>query len=45
MVPGEACAEHSERSNRDRKIMLSVQESAEAIVLGNREGPNQCKPE
>ena len=47
MVPGEICMERSERSNRGykRKAALSMQKSAEAIVLGNREGPNQCKPE
>ena len=47
MVPGEICTERSERSNRDhtRKVALNVQKSAEAIVPGNREGPNQCQPE
>ena len=47
MVPGEICMERSERSNRShiRKTALNMQKSAEAIVLGNREGPNQCKPE
>ena len=46
-VPGEICMERSERSNRGhiRKTALNMQKSAEAIVLGNREGPNQCKPE
>ncbi|MBR6862095.1 MAG: hypothetical protein IKM73_12315 [Acidaminococcaceae bacterium] len=47
VVPGEICMERSERSNRGhtRKAALSMQKSAEAIVPGNREGPNQCKPE
>ena len=47
MVPGEVCMERTERSNRGhtRKAALNMQKSAEAIVLGNREGPNQCKPE
>ena len=47
MVPGEVCTERSERSNRGhtRKAVLNVQKSAEAIVPGNREGANQCKPE
>ena len=46
-VPGEICMERSERSNRGhiRKTALNMQKSAEAIVPGNREGPNQCKPE
>ena len=37
----------SERSNRGhiKKTALNVQKSAEAIVPGDREGPNQCKPE
>ena len=47
MVPGEICMERSERGNRGytRKAALNMQKSAEAIVPGNREGPNQCKPE
>ena len=47
MVPGEICMECSEKGNRGhiRKTALNVQKSAEAIVLDNREGPNQCKPE
>ena len=36
VVPGETCAERSERSNRGhtRKATLNAQESAEAIVPG-----------
>jgi hypothetical protein len=47
VVPGESCMERPERSNRGhiRKTALNMQKSAEAIVPGNREGPNQCKPE
>ena len=47
MVPGEICMGRPERGNRDniRKAALNMQKSAEAIVPGNREGPNQCKPE
>ena len=47
MVPGEICMERPERSNRGyiRKTALNMQKSAEALVLGNREGPNQYKPE
>ena len=32
MVPGEICAERSERSNRHHEMALSAQKSAEAIV-------------
>ena len=32
VVPGEICAERSERSNRHHEVMLSAQKSAEAIV-------------
>ncbi len=32
MVPGETCAERSERGNRNREVTLNAQESAEAIV-------------
>ena len=32
VVPGEICAERSERSNCHRKVALSAQKSAEAIV-------------
>jgi hypothetical protein len=32
VVPGETCAERSERSKHYRKAVLSAQESAEAIV-------------
>ena len=47
MVPGEAYAERAERRNHGhiKKAVLNVQESAEAVVPGNREGPNQCRPE
>ena len=47
VVPGEICMGRPERGNRDhiRKAALNMQKSAEAIVPGNREGPNQCKPE
>ncbi len=34
VVPGEICAERSERSNGYRKVALSAQKSAEAIVAG-----------
>ena len=33
MVPGEICAECSERSNHHHEMMLSAQKSAEAIVV------------
>ena len=36
MVPGEVCAERSERGKRGRKATLSVQKSAEAIVAERR---------
>ena len=36
MVPGEICAERSERSNCHRKVTLSAQKSAEAIVAEKR---------
>ena len=47
VVPGEVCMERTERGKRGhiRKAALNMQKSAEAIVPGNREGPNQCKPE
>ena len=47
MVPGENCMERSERGNRGhtRNAALNMQKSAEAIVPGNREGPNQHRPE
>jgi hypothetical protein len=47
VVPGEICMERSEGSNRGhiRKTALNVQKSAEAIVPGDREGPNQHRPE
>ena len=32
VVPGEICAESSEKSNHHQKVMLSAQKSAEAIV-------------
>ena len=32
VVPGEICAERSERSNRHQEMTLNVQKSAEAIV-------------
>ena len=32
MVPGEACVVSPERGNRNRKVALNAQESAEAIV-------------
>ena len=32
VVPGEICAERSERSNRHHEMALSAQKSAEAIV-------------
>ena len=37
----------TERGNRGhtRKAALNMQKSAEAIVPGNREGPNQYRPE
>ena len=36
MVPGEICAVRSERSNCHRKVALSAQKSAEAIVAEKR---------
>ena len=36
MVPGEICAERSERSNRHHEKTLSAQKSAEAIVAERR---------
>ena len=45
MVPGEVCRERFERGNHHRKVMLSLQKSAEAIVLQKQEGPNQHSPE
>ena len=36
VVPGEICAECSERSNCHRKVTLSAQKSAEAIVAKRR---------
>ena len=36
VVPGEICAERSERSNCHRKVTLSAQKSAEAIVAEKR---------
>ena len=36
MVPGEICAVRSERSNCHRKVALSAQKSAEAIVAERR---------
>ena len=32
VVPGEICAERSERSNRHHEMAMSAQKSAEAIV-------------
>ena len=32
VVPREVCAERSERSNHNRKIVLNAQKSAEVIV-------------
>ena len=45
--PGRSAWNAPKRSNRDhiKKIVLNMQKSAEAIVPGNREGLNQCKPE
>ena len=36
VVPGEICAERSERSNRHHEKTLSAQKSAEAIVAERR---------
>ncbi len=36
VVPGEICAERSERSNCHCKVALSAQKSAEAIVAERR---------
>ena len=36
VVPGEICAERSERSNRHHEMALSAQKSAEAIVAGRQ---------
>ena len=36
VVPGEVCATRSERGKHHRKMMLSVQKSAEAIVVVRR---------
>ena len=36
MVPGEICAEGSERSNRRRETALNAQKSAESIVTERR---------
>ena len=36
VVPREICAERSERSNCHRKVALSAQKSAKAIVAGRR---------
>ena len=36
MVPREVCVKRSERSNRNRKIALNTQKSAEAIVVDRR---------
>ena len=36
VVPGEVCAERSERSNHNRKIVLNAQKSAEVIVAGKK---------
>ena len=36
VVPGEICAECSERSNHHHEMMLSAQKSAEAIVAERR---------
>ncbi len=36
VVPGEICAECSERNNRHRKMALSAQKSAEVIVAEKR---------
>ena len=33
VVPGEVCTKRSERGNRDHEATLSVQKSAEAIVV------------
>ena len=36
VVPGEICADRSERSNHHREMMLNAQKSAEAIVAERR---------
>ena len=36
VVPGEVCAERSERSNRHCKVALNAQKSAEVIVVERR---------
>lgn len=41
MVPGEVCAERSERSNHNRKIVLNVQKSAEVIVAGKKKAKDR----
>ena len=42
MVPREVCTERPEKSNRYRKVTLSVQKSAEVIVaVFFSKGPNQ----
>ena len=45
--PGRSAWNAPERSKHGhtRKAVLSVQKSAEAIVPGNREGPNRHRPE
>ncbi|MEY8393180.1 hypothetical protein AALA98_17940 [Lachnospiraceae bacterium 45-W7] len=40
VVPREVCAERSERSNHNRKIVLNAQKSAEVIVVQRNKGPN-----
>ena len=39
MVPREVCVKRSERSNRNRKIALNTQKSAEVIVVKETEFP------
>ena len=43
VVPGEVCAECSERNKHYREMVLSAQKSAEVIVAACGEGPNQLK--
>ena len=52
LLPGEVCAERSERGNHGHtmKAVLNAQKSAEAIVpegekKNRREGPNRPRPE
>ena len=45
--PGRSARNAPKGSNRGhiKKTALNMQKSAEAIVLGDREGPNQHRPE